>query len=640
MAAHRCHFPGERTLTKVMSVVGTLVLALTALSWPTATAAESAADTAMMLVMDASGSMAERTGGGTTRIQAARDGLNDVIDGLPDEQRVGFRVYGASDVAEDDPAACTDSERVVDLGSDNRDDLRKAVAEYEPVGWTPTSYALREAAKDLGNSGQRTIVLVSDGEPTCDPDPCVVARDIAKDGIDIRIDVVGFDVSGRAKKTLQCVADEGNGTYYDADDAQSLTDSLQVSAVRASRPFDLTGTPVEGTADEASAPVLTKGQYTDVVPTGRPGHYRLSRTVTDSTLHVGAVVSGVAGDLGASVTLRVLRPRGLQCAADSTYGLDLSSRNPVYYGGVSSWVRDPESECRTAEDLTLQVERSVGAVEGRPIELAVYEEPPITSELAVGTTGDEPSWIAPRAATPDEAVPGTSIANAPQVEPGTYQLDISAGETQALAIALDWGEQVRVQADAKLTDEVRKAANAGAGLDVSIINPLRREVTVSQFGHQPDDWTSVPLANLRENIDYRTGAMSWPIHPANRLQHHPDRKGASLAGMHYVLVNLKLRGDDVNLPYTITIERENVLGDVSPTYAEVDGLTPPTPDSRLVDSAVTTEAQQDEAAESDDAGQDSPADESNSIVPWLIGGALALAMLAIVTVSVTRRRRR
>ena len=133
-----------------MSLIGTVVLGLTAVSWPSATADEPQADTAMMLVMDASGSMAEKTGGGTTRIRAAKDGLNAVIDGLPDEQRVGFRVYGASDVAEDDPAACTDSKRIVDLDTDNRDALRKAVADYEPVGWTPTSHALREAAKDLG----------------------------------------------------------------------------------------------------------------------------------------------------------------------------------------------------------------------------------------------------------------------------------------------------------------------------------------------------------------------------------------------------------------------------------------------------------------------------------------------------------
>lgn len=623
-------------MIKTVACAGSVLLAITALSWP-ATAEEPAADTAMMLVMDASGSMAERTGGGTTRIQAAKDGLEAVIDGLPDEQRVGFRVYGASDVAEDDPAACTDSERIVDLGTDNRDDLRRAVADYEPVGWTPTSHALREAAKDLGDTGQRTIVLVSDGEPTCDPDPCVVAREIAAGGIDIRIDVVGFDVSGRAKKTLQCVADEGNGTYYDADDAESLTDSLRVSSVRAARPFDLTGTPVQGTPSEDGAPLLERGQYTDTIAVGGAAHYRLARTAPDSTLHVGAVIRGISGDLGAAATLRVQRIAGLMCAASTTYGLDMASRAPVYYGGVASWVKDPESQCRTDEELGLQVDRTVGNLEGRPIELSVYEEPPITSDLAAGTAGDEPGWTAPTPDTPTEAVPGTSIANAPEVGPGTYQLDISAGETQVLAVPVDWGEQVRAQVDAQLTDEVREAASIGSGLEVTVINPLRRDVTISQYAKWPGDWTRDPWANLQENIAFRTGAMSWPLHPANRAQNDPRRQGASLAGMHYVLVSLKLRGDETNLPYTLTLGRENVLGDVAPTYAEVDGLTAPEAGSRLVDSPV--KAADAEPADGADDAPDTASDESGSIIGWVVGGAVALGVLTAAVVLVARRRR-
>ncbi|MCL3838683.1 VWA domain-containing protein [Aeromicrobium duanguangcaii] len=626
-------------MTKVMSLIGTIALAMTALSWPAATADEVESATSMMLVMDASGSMAEKTGGGTTRIRAAQDGLNAVIDALPAEQRVGFRVYGASDVAEDDPAACTDSKRIVDLDTDNRDALRKAVAEYEPVGWTPTSHALREAAKDLGDSGQRTIVLVSDGEPTCDPDPCVVAREIAKDGIDLRIDVVGFDVSGRAKKTLQCVADEGNGTYYDADDAESLTDSLRVSSVRASRPFDLTGTPVRGTPALEGAPLLERGQYTDTIATDATAHYRLKHSAPGTTFHVGAVVSGVSGDLGAAAVLRVTRLNGQQCKADTTYGLDMSSRSPIYYGGVSSWVPDAESACRTDDELALEVDRVVGTLEGRPIELAVYEEPPITSDLAAGTVGDEPRWVAPTPGTPRETVPGTSIANAPEVEPGTYRMDISAGETQVLAVPVDWGQQLRAQFDATLNDDVRDAAKAGSGVDVTVINPLRRDVTVSQFGQRPKDWTAVPIVAARENIAYRTGAISWPVHPANRAHPGADRQGASLAGMHYVLVSLKLQGDEANLPYTLTLARENVLGDVAPTYAEVEGLEAPSADSRLVDSPVRTAAADDETTADEDESTAALADESGTPVTWLVGGAVVLVALVAAVVLVLRRRR-
>lgn len=599
------------------------------------------AGTSMMLVMDASGSMAEKTGGGSTRIQAAKDGLNAVIDGLPPQQQVGFRVFGATDVPEDSPKACTDSQRIVDLGTDNRDDLRRAVADYEPVGWTPTSYALQQAAQDLGSTGQRTIVLVSDGEPTCDPDPCTVAADIAKTGVDVRIDVVGFDVSGSARATLRCVAEKGRGTYYDADDAASLNQALTVTSTRAARPFDLTGTPVEGTTDYASAPDLTTGQYTDTIPPrGTRIHHRLKRTAPGTTFHVGAVVSGVRGDLGASANVGIFRGDDLSCYIGTTYGLDLTSANPIYYGGTSSWKPDPESPCMTDPELFTTIERSVGDVDGRPIELAVYEEPPITSTVVAGQAATEPQWRTLTAATPTTGVvPGTSIASAPVVDPGTYALDISAGETQVLAIGVDWGQSVRAQLDATLNDGVRDAAAGGSEIAVNVLSPMRNDITVSQYAREPGDWTTGALANITENVAFRTGAMSWTVNPSNRAGNETVRRGASLAGIHYVVVTLEVRGDEANLPYTLTLERTDEGADVAPTYAQVDGLTPPSAESRLVDSPLKQQADSTDAADEDGAAKQ--ADDGSSVPwVWIAGGTvLVLALVTAVAVVVLRRRR-
>ncbi|WP_152691164.1 VWA domain-containing protein, partial [Jiangella alkaliphila] len=148
----------------------------------------------MMLVLDSSGSMAEATPSGGTRIDAAKDALREVIGGLPEDQEVGLRVYGAEVFSQNDPGACTDSQLIVEPGTGNRDQLTSALDGYEPYGETPIGNALQEAGKDLGTEGPRTIVLVSDGEPTCEPDPCTVATELAGAGVDVRIDVVGLDV--------------------------------------------------------------------------------------------------------------------------------------------------------------------------------------------------------------------------------------------------------------------------------------------------------------------------------------------------------------------------------------------------------------------------------------------------------------
>ncbi|MEJ7756954.1 MAG: VWA domain-containing protein [Nocardioidaceae bacterium] len=188
-----------------------------------------------MLVLDSSGSMAEPAGGGGTKIDAAKSALRTLVNDLPDEAEVGLRVFGAEVFSRTDPGSCEDTQQVVEPGTDNRDQLLDAIGDYKPYGETPIPNALREAAADLGDEGPRSIVLVSDGESTCAPDPCKVAAELADQGINLQIDVVGLSVSGNARNQLQCVADKGNGTYYDADDADAIVDQADQGG-RASPP--------------------------------------------------------------------------------------------------------------------------------------------------------------------------------------------------------------------------------------------------------------------------------------------------------------------------------------------------------------------------------------------------------------------
>jgi hypothetical protein len=71
------------------------------------------------------------------------------------------------------------------VGTLHRTEAKTAVATLTPTGWTPIGPALLKAAGDLdGGDGPRRIVLISDGEDTCQPlDPCEVAREIAVEGI-------------------------------------------------------------------------------------------------------------------------------------------------------------------------------------------------------------------------------------------------------------------------------------------------------------------------------------------------------------------------------------------------------------------------------------------------------------------------
>ena len=200
-------------------------------------------------MLDSSGSMKEPASGGGTKIEAAKAALGDVVEQLPDSAQVGLRVFGAKVFSRKDAGACADTQNVVPVGPLDRARLTSAVEGYKPYGETPIGTALKGAAKDLGparDGERRTIVLLSDGEPTCAPDPCVVARQLRDQGIDLRINVVGLDVSGKARRALQCVARAGGGRYFDAASAEELSDSLVQVSVRALRLFSLSGDPVTG----------------------------------------------------------------------------------------------------------------------------------------------------------------------------------------------------------------------------------------------------------------------------------------------------------------------------------------------------------------------------------------------------------
>lgn len=200
---------------------------------PTIPAQANAKTVNVELIFDSSGSMAQEITPGLTRIDAAKNVLNDVIDAIPEREgvNVGFRVYGheGSNQEEDREVSCRSTELVVPIDGINKDRLRGAVAEYEPVGWTPITLSLQEAAKDFtppGESEVNAIVLVTDGLETCGGNPCDAAAGLAEGDVDVTTYVVGFGLTQDEQTTLQCIADAGGGLNLGAGSAEELNTAL------------------------------------------------------------------------------------------------------------------------------------------------------------------------------------------------------------------------------------------------------------------------------------------------------------------------------------------------------------------------------------------------------------------------------
>ncbi|MFD5319787.1 VWA domain-containing protein [Streptomyces sp. NPDC127098] len=218
------------------------------------------------LVLDVSGSMRERDmSGGESRIAAAQQAFNEVIDAVPDEVHLGIRTLGAGNPGDDREAGCRDSEQLYPVGPVDRTEARTAVATLRPTtGFTPIGLALRGANEDLGDEpGTRRIVLITDGEDSCgEPDPCVVARELAASGTNLVVDTLGLTLDDAVREQLSCIAEATGGTYTAVQDSDRLADRLNQLVDRAELPVE-TPTAVTGADLCAEAPYLGVGVYSD-----------------------------------------------------------------------------------------------------------------------------------------------------------------------------------------------------------------------------------------------------------------------------------------------------------------------------------------------------------------------------------------
>lgn len=585
----------------------------------------------LMLVLDSSGSMAEPASGGGTKIAAAKQALGTVIDQLPGDAPVGLRVYGAKVFNRTDPGACTDSDRVVDIGTENRDQLRSAVDGYQPYGETPIGYALQEAGKDLGTDGKRSIVLVSDGEPTCPPDPCEVARQLAQQGVDLRIDVVGLDVSGKAADALRCIADAGHGTYYDVGSAEDLVDALATLATRAVRPYEPTGAAVTGGTTPADAPTVGAGSYADQL--GGPGTvsgvrtYAVERAYPGTSLTVSASIltpafasRDVAADAWDGLQVELTGADGSSC--DMASPGTMRSMDTTF---VVATVTD--DACADSDLLGLMVTRDSGGQPfTTPLELVVTEDLPVDDSASPPPAATTTTWVAPPAGQPTAAVVGgTSFAAATPIAPGVYRGTLVPNEIQVFSVDVDWGQQLSAtmtisKPSGRLVGEL---SQQGAPFSLDLFGPTRSNARVSADGSAADSWALYPTAGGT------SGGTTTAVAYLNRDEVGDPIVAASSAGAYAIAVSLI--DDRATASYEVPfVFRVGVSGEVTgaPTF-----VTPrPSPTASPTTSTTPSETSSAESTEQPTAGTPTAAgrgDDDGGVSPALVGagGVVLVALL-------------
>lgn len=245
-----------------------------------ASAVASAADRAI-IILDGSGSMWGQIDG-RPKLEIARETLRQVLRDAPPTLELGLMAYGHREKGN-----CSDIELLVPPGPDNASAIASAADHLQFLGKTPLTEAVRQAAGDLRYTEDRaTVILITDGIETCEADPCALAGELERAGVDFTIHVVGFGLSREEGRQVACLAEETGGKYIQAQNAGQLSSALALAvatSITTQQPAAPSAPPmplppatvaVSGTASIGAGISVDwtgpadDGDYIDIVPSG------------------------------------------------------------------------------------------------------------------------------------------------------------------------------------------------------------------------------------------------------------------------------------------------------------------------------------------------------------------------------------
>lgn len=184
-------------------------------------AQETSTPSPIIFIYDASGSMWGQIDG-ISKMEIATDVLSTSVNNLPDNQNIGLVTYGHRREGD-----CRDVEFLIDMQNNDKAIVNQTLTGIRPLGRTPLAYSATEVISRLRESGERaTVILVTDGIESCDGNICEVVQAAKDEGIDFKLHIIGFGLQGEETTQLQCAAKAGGGQYYDAENAEALSEVL------------------------------------------------------------------------------------------------------------------------------------------------------------------------------------------------------------------------------------------------------------------------------------------------------------------------------------------------------------------------------------------------------------------------------
>jgi Ca-activated chloride channel family protein len=184
-----------------------------------------------MIVFDASGSMAgslaEGIGAKIRRIDEVRKALGQALPRVMHFRRIGLITYGPGSYKQCNVELKLRPQRnAAQL-------ILSDVSALNPSGKTPLTAAVEQAAEVLDFRAEPgVVVLLTDGEETCDGAPCALGKMLKAQGLQLTVHVIGFRMTAfwtgaQSALDVKCLAEETGGLYITAENQEELVDAFE-----------------------------------------------------------------------------------------------------------------------------------------------------------------------------------------------------------------------------------------------------------------------------------------------------------------------------------------------------------------------------------------------------------------------------
>jgi len=171
---------------------------------------------AILIVFDASGSMAE-TVNGTQKIMLAKDAVEQILNsGISAD--FGLTVFGSEESSGIDAYYSP-----IPIGPDTHSGIHAEINTLSPAGKSPIASALIDGSMSFRTDNQNIIILITDGVENTGGGPIRVISTLRNRGILSNLFVVGFLDDPGQNPLITNLVQAGNGQYFPVRSIELLT---------------------------------------------------------------------------------------------------------------------------------------------------------------------------------------------------------------------------------------------------------------------------------------------------------------------------------------------------------------------------------------------------------------------------------